>query len=1061
MGWLLLLSVPIFYIVGIVAFISWLIGLSSKNKVTRRRYLETAVEELSQIIAKKPDKTLIQQFEAYKTELDSLRKAETVVMPKSTESKPAQAPPTPAPIEIKEERTPPPKIVEERPGPSLQEEWSQFWTNWYSDNSINLLLYLGAFLIVASASIYVGFQWETIGGVSKAALLSLLTLTFFGFGIWFYNVSKIRQAGTAFIATAALLIPFNGLAWYNFVLEPAGYSIGSVWLATSIIAVVAYSALAYTIRHPFYTYIAGFGGLSMILATVNTADLNREFYILGGIFSSFVLLLSARLFNQLKGDDLKNYITPLTLSAHIVMPISLVFGLLLASVSGKLFSFEVVTSAFLASLYYFVAYSFVREIGYLFASLIIFPVSIFLFGKWVALPDVQIFIITEILAFFYLIASPLVKETFKKECEALTLTSHLIIPVSLLLTFASAATLTNFFVAELALSSLLAALFYFVAYYTSKESGYLMVSQFVLALAVFLGGKWLALTTTQIIVLIEILCVLYISASYFVRNLKNEFDATVLASNSILPVVLLWLLFHASSTGTFFTSGVVFASFIGSGFYSLCYLIKRSPVFLAVSAALLPISVFLFGKWAALTTLQAYYLVEIALALFLAASYPLKAWGKEGSESLTVIALAYAAAIFFITLGTDVAAFHLTVFAALPAVYGLAATYLQQNSNYLYYNIIFVLIAVYLYFNDLLGLRDSSYFVGSAYLGLTVIFYLIALTTKNIAGGFRAFVFATTASAVLGFAFTVSEPAYFLIGNIIVAVIFLDYAIRFNRYDLIYISNLFLYLGLWSLLRSFDASLMYYPLFFAGLSYIFYIVSQSLPEGLKNFYRLTALIGSGATTVMFGALSQTDSGGYYSTSQGRYIYDNIYADLERTALISSYAATFLYSIDATLVKKVSLGYFASAVGMFTYLWQIKFLGVTEIQAYTLPLGVYFMVLAYFQRISGNLANRDLLNYVGLGFLFVPTFFQSFSDAGAKYALLMGVEGLIVFTLGTSLSYRTFIYTGIAAVVVAVISQTYEFVFSLPRWVITASAGMALLSTAVYLLLHRKEEEPGK
>jgi hypothetical protein len=1061
MGWLLLLSVPIFYIVGLVAFISWIIGLSSKNKVNRRKYLETAVEELSQVIAKKPDKTLIQQFEAYKTELASLRRAETVVMPEAAKATPTESPPAPAPIAVKEEKTLPPKIIEEKPGPSLQEEWSQFWTNWYSDNSINLLLYLGAFLIVASASIYVGFQWETIGGVSKAALLSLLTLTFFGFGTWFYNVPKIRQAGATFIAIAALLIPFNGLAWYNFVLEPAGYSIGSVWLTTSIIAVVAYSALAYAIRHPFYTYIAGFGGLSMILAIVNTADLNREFYILGGIFSSFVLLLSTRLFNQSKGDELKNYITPLTISAHVVMPISLVFGLLLAAESGKLFSFEVVTSAFLASLYYFVAYSFVREVGYLFASLLILPISIFLFGKWIALPDVQIFIITEVLAFIYLIVSPLVKETFKKEYEALTLTSHLIIPVSLFLTFASAAALTNFFVVELVLSSLLAALFYFVAYFVSKESNYLMISQFVLALTVFLGGKWLALTTIQIVVLIEILCVLYISASYFVRNLKNEFDAMVLASNSILPVVLLWLVFYASSTGTFFTSGVVLASVIGSGFYSLCYLIKRNPVFLVVSTALLPISVFLFGKWIALTTLQAYYLVEIVLALFLALSYPLKAWGKEDSESLTVVTLAYAAAIFFIALGTDVVAFHLTVFAALPAVYGLVATYLQQNSNYLYYNIIFVLIAVYLYFNELLGLGDRSYFVGSAYLGLTVIFYLIALAAKNTEGGFRAFVFATSASAVLGFAFTMLEPAYFLIGNIIVAAIFLDYAIRFNRRDLIYISNLFLYLGLWSLLRSFDARLMYYPLFFAGFSYIFYIVSQSLPEAFRNFYRLTALIGSGATTVVFGALSQTDSGGYYSTSQGRYIYDNTYADLERTALISSYAATFLYSIDAALVKKATLGYFASAVGMFTYLWQIKFLGVTETQVYTLPLGVYFMVLAYFQRISGNLANRDLLNYVGLGFLFVPTFFQSFSDAGAQYALLMGVEGLIVFALGTSLSYRTFIFTGIAAVVVAVISQTYEFVFSLPRWMITATAGIILLSTAIYLLLHRKEEHQGK
>jgi hypothetical protein len=910
---------------------------------------------------------------------------------------------------------------------------------------------------VASASIYVGFAWETLGGVVKAAFLSLLTLTFFGFGLWFYNVPKIKQAGATFIAVAALLIPFNGLAWFNFVLEPAGYSIGSVWLATSIIALIAYSALAYSIRHPFYTYIAGFGGLSMILSIVNTAELNREFYILGGIFSSFVLLLSTRLFNSSEGNDLKNYVTPLTISAHIIMPISLVLGLLLAASSGRLFTMEVVLSAFLASLYYFVAYSFVREVGYLFAALIIFPVSIFLFGKWVVLQDLHIFIVIQIVAFAYLSVLPFLKDTFKKEFEALNLISHLVMPTSLFLLFASASVLDNFFVVELVISSFLGAVFYFVAYYLSKNASLLIVSQFILASTVFLGGKWLALTTIQIIIALELLCVSLLTASYFVKNFKQEFDAIMIAANSLLPATLLWLLFYASSTNTFFTSGVVFASFLGSLFYLLAYFVKRNPAFLAASAALLPPTVFIFGRWVDLTTLQSYYLIEAAIVVFLALSYPLKFWGKEDSESLSVVALAYGAIVFFIALGTDIAAFHLTVFAALPAVYGLVATYLQQNSNYLYYNIIFVLIAVYLYFNQLLGLGDKTYFVGSAYLGLTVIFYLIALTTQKIEGGFRAFLFATALSAGLGFAFTALEPAYFFIGNVIVAAIFLDYAIRFKRYDFIYVSNLFLYLGLWSLLRSFDARILYYPIFFAGFSYIFYIASQTLPESLKNFYRFTALVGSGATTVIFGLLSQTEPGGYYSTSQGKYIYDNSFADLEKTALISSYAATLLFSIDATLVKKASLGYFASAVGMFTYLWQMKFLGVTETQVYTLALGVYFMVLAYFQRIAGNFANRDLLNYVGLAFLFVPTFFQFFSDGGAKYALLMGVEGLVVFGLGTSLSYRTYIYTGIAAIVVALISQTYEFVFSLPRWMITAAAGILLLSTAIYLLLSRKEE----
>ena len=93
-------------------------------------------------------------------------------------------------------------------------------------------------LFLASASIFVGFQWEAIEGSVKASLLSFLTLAFFAFGAWFYSNPKIKNAGATFIAIGALLIPFNGVSWFNFVLEPAGYSIGGAWFITSIIAVL-------------------------------------------------------------------------------------------------------------------------------------------------------------------------------------------------------------------------------------------------------------------------------------------------------------------------------------------------------------------------------------------------------------------------------------------------------------------------------------------------------------------------------------------------------------------------------------------------------------------------------------------------------------------------------------------------------------------------------------------------------------------------------------------------------------------------------------------------------
>ncbi len=796
----------------------------------------------------------------------------------------------------------------------------------------------------------------------------------------------------------------------------------------------------------------------MILSIVNTSQLNREFYVLGGIFSAFILLLSTRLFNQKNEDRLKTYITPLSLSANIIMPIALVFGILLAASGGKLFTIEVVISAFLATLHYILAYTFDRHTGYLYVSLFLLPVSTILFGKWLDFPLLQILIPIQIIPFVYLFVSSYLKQKFPKEYEATSASAHIILPFALFLSFITSITLGSFFQGEIVISSFLATAFYALAYYFSKESSFLLFSQLLLPTSAFLTGKWLDIGNIEIIIVIQAIAWVYIGVSFLTSKQSKEGETFAISANTIVPISLVWLFAEAAMNDSFYSGGVVLAAMLGSFFYLATYWAKRKVLYLVTWSILLPLASFIFGRWVGLSELHSYYLLEMLFAVYLAISFPLKKFvNNEDSEALSVVALGYAAGMFFWVFGNDFGAFQNTLFAIIPAVFGLVAVYAQKSTKYLYYNIIFLVIAVYLYFSSLLGFEDRPEFVGSAYLALTIIFYLLAITTNKYKGAFTAFAFGALLTASLGHLLTFGQPTYFFIGNIIVAAIFADYSIRFGRHQYIYISNLFIFIALWSLLRRFDTQISLYPFFFSGLSFALYGVSQTVTENLKHFYRLSGLVGTGVTTIVFGLLGQSEGQSYYSTSEGRYIQDSSYDGLERNALISSYAATFLYALDAAITKVGSLGYFASAIGMFTYLWQMKFLGFSEVQAYTLPLGVYFLALAYFQRLSGNVGNRDLLNYTGLFFLLVPTFFQSFGTEGAKYALLMGVEGLLIFGLGTSLRYKLFTFVGIGAIVIAIISQTYEFVFSLPRWMITAAAGIGLLSTAIFLLLRRKEE----
>src|SRR4030066_2328064 len=140
---LLLLTGPVFYIIGLVTFVRWLISRSSQNKQPRKKFLEDAVNELTSILGKSPNKTLAGQLEDYTRELDLIKQSETVKLPDSAK--------TPAPTIIRDEIAKKPKadqITEETPPEkartSLAEDWGNLFLTWYSDNSINLLVYLGA-----------------------------------------------------------------------------------------------------------------------------------------------------------------------------------------------------------------------------------------------------------------------------------------------------------------------------------------------------------------------------------------------------------------------------------------------------------------------------------------------------------------------------------------------------------------------------------------------------------------------------------------------------------------------------------------------------------------------------------------------------------------------------------------------------------------------------------------------------------------------------------------------------------------------------------------------------
>src|SRR6185369_7394503 len=135
---ILIISIPVFYIWGIISFIRLIFKRSSRpqqgealNNTDRKAYLRTAIAELQKVSAVFPAKKISELTEEYKAEL------RTIAGISLSQTKPLAISPALS-------KQPNSSVEPAHNTPSIQ--------NWYKDNSINLLLYIGAFLIVVSAT---------------------------------------------------------------------------------------------------------------------------------------------------------------------------------------------------------------------------------------------------------------------------------------------------------------------------------------------------------------------------------------------------------------------------------------------------------------------------------------------------------------------------------------------------------------------------------------------------------------------------------------------------------------------------------------------------------------------------------------------------------------------------------------------------------------------------------------------------------------------------------------------------------------------------------------------
>jgi len=186
----------------------------------------------------------------------------------------------------------------------------------------SLLLYVGAFLIVVSALIFVNVSGEQISDSAKLALMLVGTIAFIAGGLVCHRVPRVLEAGRTFLLIGALLTPLDFAAYYVLILHASPLTTPEMWILGSLVSAVLYAALALTSFGRAYAYLFFLATLSA-LAAVDVRFDARD----GWAFVPFVLFaIALELADHIGPERLGTISGPLSRPSRILAAVAIAGG---------------------------------------------------------------------------------------------------------------------------------------------------------------------------------------------------------------------------------------------------------------------------------------------------------------------------------------------------------------------------------------------------------------------------------------------------------------------------------------------------------------------------------------------------------------------------------------------------------------------------------------------------------------------------------------------------------------------------------------------------------------
>lgn len=208
------------------------------------------------------------------------------------------------------------------------------------DNTL-LLLYFGAFLLVASVGLFVALGG--LDGLVRTVIVAVTAAILYFGGLWLYERNqKLAAAGISFVGSGMIIAPLTGVAWYNLVSDMSGGA--AIWLITSLVCIAMYAYAFQRIKSDFIAYLLIGSFVSSVESSVLTIGLPSYGYAWGLIVAGIALTLIARLRKQSAVLE-----TSAVTSASLLVPLSVIGSVALFPNFG---SIQLAVTLILAGIYY-------------------------------------------------------------------------------------------------------------------------------------------------------------------------------------------------------------------------------------------------------------------------------------------------------------------------------------------------------------------------------------------------------------------------------------------------------------------------------------------------------------------------------------------------------------------------------------------------------------------------------------------------------------------------------------------------------------------------------------